>query len=302
MTIVAYVPRVIIQYGSSAVPAVICIPGSGASVTSFCDFAEALGSDIPVHGLQARGFEGVASPFPDVESAAACYLEALHELSQPGLYHLVGHSFGGWIALEMALRLRRLGTDVGTLLILDSRLPANPETQRTRTRAQNLVQLVSLLEQHVGRTLSLTAADFEPLGAQAQLNLLLERLSRVGVFSTRSGRRAVEGIVSVFEANASTRYIPSGVFDGSLCFVSARIETTSTDPTEDQDVLRRGWASLSSHVVFGASAGNHVRMLSKPHIEPIARWVRRRVLTTRQKVDPEACPPLAGGMNCEIGS
>jgi pimeloyl-ACP methyl ester carboxylesterase len=51
------------------------------------------------------GFGGSEAPawIDDVSDLAYCYLDALEELGLAGV-HIVGHSLGGWIALEMAVR------------------------------------------------------------------------------------------------------------------------------------------------------------------------------------------------------
>lgn len=59
-----------------------------------------------------------------VEAIAARYLRELRAVSAEGPYILCGYSFGGIIAYEMAVRLRRQGHQVPLLILLDSYAPA----------------------------------------------------------------------------------------------------------------------------------------------------------------------------------
>ncbi|WP_189944320.1 non-ribosomal peptide synthetase, partial [Streptomyces aurantiogriseus] len=85
---------------------------------SYVGFAAHLG-DRPVHGIQARGFDGSARP----ESTTAMldeYLEQILAVQPEGPFHLVGHSTGGTYAHALAVRLRERGFEVPVLALLDS--------------------------------------------------------------------------------------------------------------------------------------------------------------------------------------
>jgi len=55
---------------------------------------------------------------------AEAYLEDVGAIQPSGPYHLVGASFGGRLALEMAHRLRAQGEEVALVAVLDTYLPA----------------------------------------------------------------------------------------------------------------------------------------------------------------------------------
>ncbi len=287
MSNATFVPRVVIQCGREGVAPVICVPGSGASVTAFCDLAEELGADIPVHGLQARGLDDQSIPFPDVETATECFVAALQPLTSARC-HIVGHSFGGWIAFELALRLQRLGASVATLMILDSRVPAVAGAPRdVRTRLMNLLQLIGLFELRIERGLGISAHDLMGLTEEQQFEFLFARLCRAGILSPQSGRSVLRGTVRVFETNANTHYVPGGVFRGSLHFVRAR--SAAGRAREEICGPTVGWEALASRVMFEVSTGNHVTLLHRPHVALIADCLRRQVLRQRTGVGSTQC-------------
>jgi phthiocerol/phenolphthiocerol synthesis type-I polyketide synthase E len=82
-----------------------------------------LGADQPVYGLQASGLEPGEPLAGSVEAMAACYVEAVRELRPHGPYRLLGWSFGGLVAYEMARQLSRAGERVDLLALLDTPLP-----------------------------------------------------------------------------------------------------------------------------------------------------------------------------------
>ncbi|WP_256349730.1 thioesterase domain-containing protein, partial [Pseudomonas gingeri] len=91
-----------IQTGRAGRTPIFCVPGAGDSVTGFIGLTDALGADWPLIGLQPRGLDGAGAPHSRVESAARHYLQAIEQSHSHGPLHLIGHSFGGWVAFEMA--------------------------------------------------------------------------------------------------------------------------------------------------------------------------------------------------------
>ncbi|WP_144395750.1 alpha/beta fold hydrolase, partial [Pseudomonas sp. Kh7] len=75
------------------------------------------------YGLQARGLAAGEVPHCSVEVAAACHAQAIEALYPEGPLNLVGHSFGGWVAHAMAIRLQAKGREVRSLTLIDSEAP-----------------------------------------------------------------------------------------------------------------------------------------------------------------------------------
>lgn len=78
-------------------------------------FAGLLVDDRPVYGLQSIGQE-----YATVGAMAADYVCRIREIQPDGPYHLLGASFGGLVAHEMAAQLQELGHSVEMLALLDS--------------------------------------------------------------------------------------------------------------------------------------------------------------------------------------
>ncbi|WP_035060863.1 thioesterase domain-containing protein [Andreprevotia chitinilytica] len=258
----AYQPRVTIHSGASGVTPLFCIPGAGASVSSFYELSQTLSVHIPMHGMQARGLDGELAPYADVASAAQAYLHAIREVQPHGPYHLLGHSFGGWIAFELALLLVAQGELVANLVIVDSRAPNDADdAARPHGRIPTLLKLIELYEMRLDQPLALTARHFVGLSAEQQIALLHQALVKAGIFYPKTQKKILDGVVQVMDANLATRYAPSGHFAGAVQFISAQ----EGDALQTQQRID-GWRRYVGTLEHLQISGNHVTMLSLPHV------------------------------------
>ncbi|MFI6210307.1 amino acid adenylation domain-containing protein, partial [Streptomyces sp. NPDC051041] len=113
-------------------PPLFCVhPWAGLS-WPYSGLLSHLGGDRPLYGLQARGLARAEEPPASVGEMAEDYLARIREVRPEGPYHLLGWSFGGLVAHEMAARLREAGEDVALLALLDSFPPdATAAVERT---------------------------------------------------------------------------------------------------------------------------------------------------------------------------
>ncbi|WP_345599935.1 amino acid adenylation domain-containing protein [Thermocatellispora tengchongensis] len=105
-------------------------PAAGLSWT-YAGLAGPLGGDRPVYGLQARGLAREEEPAGSIGEMAEDYLAQIRRVQPAGPYHLLGWSFGGLVAHEMAVRLRERGEHVALLALLDAYPPA-PDARDAR--------------------------------------------------------------------------------------------------------------------------------------------------------------------------
>jgi thioesterase domain-containing protein len=89
--------------------------------------SEFLGKDQPVYGYFHPGSEGEGIRFKSVEEMAKEYLNVLLAICPSGPYYLIGFSFGGVVAFEMAVQLQKAGNKVPFLVIIDSISPLATE-------------------------------------------------------------------------------------------------------------------------------------------------------------------------------
>ena len=78
----------------------------------------------PIEALQARGLDPAETASATVEEMAADYIGLIRARQPEGPYTLLGYSFGGLLAYEIAVRLNRLGETVDLLGLIDTNVHA----------------------------------------------------------------------------------------------------------------------------------------------------------------------------------
>lgn len=85
--------------------------------------ATLLSPDQPLYGLQPPAMSWAHTGLSSIESFASFYIERMRSVQPHGPYQIVGASFGGVVAFEIALQLEALGEPISWLCMLDSERP-----------------------------------------------------------------------------------------------------------------------------------------------------------------------------------
>lgn len=260
-----------LQLGGPQRTPIVCIPGAGASVVSLLDLAQAAHPQATVYGMQPRGIDGLAPLCTTVETAADAVVAQIGQLLPQGPLRLVGHSFGGWIAFETALRLRAAGRAIVSLDLLDSRAPDPASDHREWDDLSVLVHWATLLALSAGRPLGLDAETLRPLSAQARLQLVHRRMGEAGLLPMRSAPSSIAGALRMFAACMRTRYTPSGTYDGTLRVVHLRNPALDAEANARAALARRdGWATHALRVQLLCGEGNHMTGIRGAHARTLA--------------------------------
>ncbi|MBR8830445.1 MAG: hypothetical protein N5P05_000084 [Chroococcopsis gigantea SAG 12.99] len=121
-------------------------PLFGIHYLKFHDLSRHLGKDQPIYGLRygiAESIDKTFSSLPSIEDLAAHFIEEARFIQPQGPYFLMGHSFGGMVAYEMAQQLRASGLGVGLLVLFDTYIESVAEGLPLPfpTRFHNLLKL-----------------------------------------------------------------------------------------------------------------------------------------------------------------
>jgi thioesterase domain-containing protein/acyl carrier protein len=101
-------------------PAVFCLHPSGGMAWMYIGLAPYLDPAHPIYALQAQGIIEPAEQPATFEAMASGYVSRIRAAQQSGPYFLVGWSFGGALAHEIAVQLQEQGEEVGLLALLDT--------------------------------------------------------------------------------------------------------------------------------------------------------------------------------------
>lgn len=263
-------PLLRIQSGREGHAPLFCVPGAGDSVTGFVGLSDALGRDWPLFGLQPRGLDGEAVPHSQVEAAAACYLAALEQEYPHGPVHLAGHSFGGWVALELALQLQAAGREVASLTVIDSEAPGGAGKPYTTTAA--LLRLIEAMQLSAGKSLGI-----DPWTSPRAMT------SRNGNGCTR----AWSALACCRHGPVWTRWTARRVPMRRRCARcigrrgGSRVVrlVLALDPALDaagnqreQGLMIEGWRRHGNGLQVWYGGGNHFTLLKAPNVHGLARW------------------------------
>ncbi|UVM29704.1 non-ribosomal peptide synthetase [Pseudomonas sp. B21-021] len=270
----AYQPILTIQTGHTGHAPIFCVPGAGDSVTGFLHLTEALGPEWPIHGLQPRGLDGATVPHSRVESAATFYLRALEQLYPQGPVHLIGHSFGGWVAYAMAAQLQALGREVASLTLIDSESPGgNSVVGKPYTTTAALLRLIESLQLSSGKSLGIDALAFAEADGATQMRLLHDGMVHAGVLSERASVDAMQGPVRTFATALRTVYRPALAYTGPVRLALVDDPTLDASGNQrEQAAMLEGWQREARDLAVWYGPGNHFTILKAPNVFSLAAW------------------------------
>jgi thioesterase domain-containing protein/acyl carrier protein len=109
---------VVVRVNDARGPSVFCVPGAADTPLQYRQLGRRL-DDVSVWAFSYRGIDQRAIPDQTVGAVARRNVRALREVDPHGPYRLLGYSFGGTVALEMARQLRAAGGDVELVVLLE---------------------------------------------------------------------------------------------------------------------------------------------------------------------------------------
>ncbi len=105
-----------------------CLPGMPGSAFTFRTLATKLQTSRTIIAIEFQGLEIELSVFDSIRSTARAVIEGIRKVQPVGPYALLGYSFGGNIAIEVARELIADGEEVELAMILDAHAPGSMRT------------------------------------------------------------------------------------------------------------------------------------------------------------------------------
>ena len=211
-----------------------------------------------------------APPFTTVEAAAAYQVAQLQRHQPSGPYYLGGHSFGGFVAFEMAQELGQAGANVGAVVILDTGAPTG------KTQQMDEVEIILLYErlflEEYGLDPTLTKEQLAPLASEERLSVFKKSLSDAGVFPPNTPLDQIRGIINVASADgqAGGIYLPTEFNPLPIHLFVA------TDDERDEAATQAmidGWSKYGEVTVYEVP-GTHKTMMYEPHVQVLAQKLK----------------------------
>lgn len=216
-----------------------------------------LGDDQPIYslryGLATHPSEQIEPPPQRVEELAAHYIQEMRRLKPEGPYYLMGSSFGGKVAFEMAQQLVTQGEEVAFLAVFDTNMWARQPKKRARSPSAT-----RLLTSHF--------FSLEPLLQNRRKKIQQRVLNRLQ-FEFISKRRYSPHFFWGREAKLFAPYSPT-YYRGNIILFNA------LDHFEDSRWLPSQWQTVAQSVKVFDIPGDHNGILQDPHVFRLVRYLQ----------------------------
>ncbi|MGB8955328.1 MAG: thioesterase domain-containing protein, partial [Tumebacillaceae bacterium] len=265
-----HVSLVPLQLSTSDQPPLYIVHPVFGLVQPYRQLSSLLG-DRTVYGLQSKGISDGHAPLNSIEDMAAFYIEEMLSVQPEGPYHIAGWSFGGVIAMEMAIQLQRQGRSVAHLGLLDS-------VVRDNTSAERIVFDEALIREMfrdglkqlfgVGLGEEAEPAEIQSLSVEAEVEWLVERARTRGTLQHGLDVQQLVNTYRVFQHNmeANGTYMPSAKVEHLYLYKA------SEGQTDLQSLIP--WSELAATMDVIEVPGNHETMMNMPHVMELAEKLR----------------------------
>jgi amino acid adenylation domain-containing protein len=247
-------PLVLLKSGENK-PPLFCVHPLGGNIFGYYNLANKMGQDRPIYGLQAQGTDRQSKPLDRIEDMASYFIQAIQTVQPDGPYFLLGYSFGGIIAFEMARQLADRGQKVAFLGLLDIKCP-------TLEKAN-----LSFFQ-----WLNLHTSKLRKLGLKEQIEYCLERKikgSRIEyrdeILSTLSHLETfTPELLNILDCSLSARknYRPQ-VYSGAATLFWSEYQSLYIDLYPEL-----GWGDLvAGGLEIQYLPGDHLTLMKEPHLQ-----------------------------------
>jgi phthiocerol/phenolphthiocerol synthesis type-I polyketide synthase D len=211
-----------------------------------------------------------------MEDKAAHYRALIRDIQPEGPYHLLGWSFGGCLAYEVARQLTQEGQGVGFLGLIDTILPAALAHRETpEFLLERFGRFAEYIEEMYGHRLDLPQEELAATPEDQQIDVIMRLVADAGL--DMSPGIMEHQRTSYVDARVGERYVPRP-YDGHVVLYRAQQPqqlTTALDPRYLRQNADLGWAPLCPSLEIVPVEGDHLSVIDPPHVETIARHVTR---------------------------
>jgi arthrofactin-type cyclic lipopeptide synthetase C len=211
------------------------------------------------------------APHETVEEASLYNLRALTEFLSTQTVHLLGHSHGGLVAFEMAVRLHEQQRHVASVTLIDTEPPDPLEKGSHGINAAGIFrEFIEVLEDNFDRTLDVDDAAIRSGDVQTFTCVLHAALVKYHLLPARSAPDVLRGPLAVFTAARRSIYLPNRRYPGTVHL--ALVSCHRLDEHDKRTTYARKWRDQVAELNVWYGPGTHSSILQFPHAKSLAEW------------------------------
>ncbi|GCB49291.1 type I polyketide synthase [Streptomyces sp. NL15-2K] len=245
---------------------------AGGPTSVYLPLTGLLPAEQPVYGLER------VEELRTMEDKAAHYRALMRDVQPEGPYHLLGWSFGGCLAYEVACQMKQEGQDIGFLGLIDTILPAAlPQRESPEFLLERFGRFAEYIEKTYGHRLDLPYEELAATPDEQQIDVIMRLVADAGL--DMSPGIMEHQRTSYVDARVGERYVPRP-HDGHVVLYRAQQPqqlTTALDPRYLRQDADLGWAPLCESLEIVPVEGDHLSVIDPPHVRTIARHVARAI-------------------------
>jgi thioesterase domain-containing protein len=283
-------------------PPLFCVHPADRSALGYLHLARQLAPDQPVWGVEDVG-DDLARPLRVI---AAEHVRAVRAVRPRGPYRLVGWSFGGFVAYEMAVQLQAAGERVDFLGLFDTLAPHAVARWPEESDAELALGVAHDVAAQLERPFSMDVEEVEGLDDEARVRRVVDALHAQGAAPAEFDAAALAEHCRTFRGRVRSRagYVP-GPYAGTLTLFRASDDTGPMDrflaPFPPGERATMGWSRVApGRVEVRPVPGSHVTLGSEQHAPALARSVRE-ALAAIGAGGGGASLPVDGARSGEVG-
>jgi amino acid adenylation domain-containing protein len=250
---------------------IFCVHPAGGHSWGYYGLKDHLPPGHPLYGLQARTLLQGAEPPATLAAMAADYVQQLRSVQPRGPYHLLGWSFGGLVAFEMATQLQEQGEEIALLALLDA-FPAAVEDGDEAVPADedSMLRMIAANAGYDPNAITTVRAG-DPLTPAA----LSEFFQQVGAVMANLTADDLHTFAHTLRHNAGigAAFAP-GVFRGDLLLLTAALARDGAETAPGKG--RHAWtAHVTGRIDEYRVPCRHDDMLMPHILEPVGETLSR---------------------------
>jgi len=254
---------------------IFAVPGAGGNVLSMQPFSKTFGENQPFYGLQSVGFDGQELPLTSLHQTAAINVAAMRKIQAKGPYRLLGHSYGGVVAYEMARVLLEQGEELEYIALLDSIAPLTWQQQASNSELATLIDICAIVGSLYDVELIVDVEQLQSMSIEERIAHIASKLIEHGLDITVE---QFSTFYKVFNANEQSYrdYKPERLIKNipSMLFRAENREQSISNLPNDY-----GWKELLSDSLKVINVkGDHFSMLDEEYNGYIVQSIKEGLI------------------------